>query len=290
MAAGRTLRSLVSRRRRAGSEGEDEEGPVIVNDSQSEGSVLSDAEDDDVSTADEVSRRGASPVAATSQPAIEVVNGANPTKKARNKTKGKKAKDQNTQPDGSVQQPSPPAQANNFKAMADTEAMMKGLQIGQDNEQEMIDFEGVGQNGSAARAKENDLAPVVVNGSNDTPTQRQRRDHEDYRKKRDADPAFIPNRGNFFMHDTRGHSGGQTPVMRGGWSGRGRGRGGPTVGGPFSPANQMVQNQRAAQQPWKHDLHDTINEEPNNGPPSARRPESPRSRDVEDNARLFPKA
>ncbi|RMZ11407.1 hypothetical protein D0864_00993 [Hortaea werneckii] len=290
MAAGRTLRSLVSRRRRADSEGEDEEGPVIVNDSQSEGSVLSDAEDDDVSTAGDTSRRGASPIAVTSQSAVEVANGANPPKEARNKPKSKKAKEQKTQPDGSLQQPSPPAQAGNFKAMADTEAMMKGLRIGQDDQQEAIDFEGVGQNGSAARANENELAPVVVNGSNDTPTQRQRRDHEDYRKKRDADPAFIPNRGNFFMHDTRAHSGGQAPVMRGGWSGRGRGRGGPTVGGPFSPANQMVQNQRAAQQPWKHDLHDTINEEPTNGSASVKRPESPHSRDVEDNARLFPKA
>ncbi|KAI7574038.1 hypothetical protein KC346_g20217, partial [Hortaea werneckii] len=270
MAAGRTLRSLVSRRRRAGSEGEDEEGPVIVNDSQSEGSVhegsvLSDAEDDDVSTADDTSRRGASPLAVTSQSAVEVANGANPPKKARNKPKSKKVKEQKTQPDGSLQQPSPPAQASNFKAMADTEAMMNGLRIGQDDQQEVIDFEGVGLNGSVARANDNDMAPVVVNGSNDTPTQRQRRDHEDYRKKRDADPAFIPNRGNFFMHDTRGHSGGQAPVTRDGWSGRGRGRGGPTVGGPFSPANQMVQNQRAAQQPWKHDLHDTINEEPTNG-------------------------
>ncbi|KAI7635263.1 hypothetical protein KC322_g21965, partial [Hortaea werneckii] len=190
MAAGRTLRSLVSRRRRAGSEGEDEEGPVIVNDSQSEGSVhegsvLSDAEDDDVSTADDTSRRGASPLAVTSQSAVEVANGANPPKKARNKPKSKKVKEQKTQPDGSLQQPSPPAQASNFKAMADTEAMMNGLRIGQDDQQEVIDFEGVGLNGSVARANDNDMAPVVVNGSNDTPTQRQRRDHEDYRKKRD---------------------------------------------------------------------------------------------------------
>lgn len=68
----------------------------------------------------------------------------------------------------------------------------------------------------------------------ETPVDRRRREHEDYKKQRDENPAFVPNRGAFFMHDHR-HAG---PAANGfrpfGRPGRGRGgRGG--IGGPFAP-------------------------------------------------------
>lgn len=68
----------------------------------------------------------------------------------------------------------------------------------------------------------------------ETPVERRRREHEDYKKQRDENPAFVPNRGAFFMHDHR-HAG---PAANGfrpfGRPGRGRGgRGG--IGGPFAP-------------------------------------------------------
>ncbi|KAH6633008.1 CASC3/Barentsz eIF4AIII binding-domain-containing protein [Boeremia exigua] len=83
---------------------------------------------------------------------------------------------------------------------------------------------------------------------------RRRREHDEYKKKRDSDPAFIPNRGAFFMHDSRSAPGqnGFRPV-----GARGRGRG--AIGGPFSPANLRHHPQEATDSPWQHDLHDAVN-------------------------------
>ena len=65
----------------------------------------------------------------------------------------------------------------------------------------------------------------------ETPVERRRREHEDYKKQRDENPAFVPNRGAFFMHDHR-HAGPAANGFRP--FGRGRGRGGRGgVGGPF---------------------------------------------------------
>jgi hypothetical protein len=46
--------------------------------------------------------------------------------------------------------------------------------------------------------------------------------HEEYKRRLESDPAFIPNRGAFFMHDSR-----HDKSARGG---RGRGRGGAQAG------------------------------------------------------------
>ena len=106
---------------------------------------------------------------------------------------------------------------------------MNGLQIGEDGkEAEEVDFE----TGTAAA----EAAPAVGVPSSRTETlaERRRREHEEYKKKRDSDPAFIPNRGAFFMHDQR-HAPGQNGFRP---AGRGRGRGAP-IGVPFSPSNYV---------------------------------------------------
>ena len=100
---------------------------------------------------------------------------------------------------------------------------------------------------------------------------RRRREHEEYKKKRDSDPTFIPNRGGFFMHDAR------IPDQRGFSSfskGRGRGRGStgaPTAVGAYVTSgnrstgsasmahSQTALPERAADTSWKHDLHETVN-------------------------------
>lgn len=80
--------------------------------------------------------------------------------------------------------------------------------------------------------------PVVVKSTAamdqmETPVERRRREHEDYKKQRDENPAFVPNRGAFFMHDHR-HAGPAANGFRP--FGRGRGRGGRGgIGGPFAP-------------------------------------------------------
>lgn len=291
MAAGRTFKSLIGRRRRTGDEGEDDDGPVTMEDSQSEGSVLSGVGDDDDASSfgGEPSRAGVESVDSSTEVAL---NGAKAAKKARKqRKKGKKSKDRAILELNQTQS----QQQAGFKAMADTEAMMNGLKMGEEAQtQEATDFESMGQNGEVASERlASTGAATTPNGHLGMDVERHRREHEEYRRKRDSDPAFIPNRGNFFMHDTRGQPNGQPqPPTRGGWQGRGRGRGGVTapaaVGGPYSPANQMAQAERAAEQLWKHDLHDTINEEPALGP--SRPADSPQQNDRDDSARLFPKA
>ncbi|TKA78762.1 hypothetical protein B0A55_04119 [Friedmanniomyces simplex] len=281
MAAGRTLKSLVGRRRRIGDEGEEDDGPVMIADSQSEGSVLSDGDEDDASSIAEpgaTDSRGGEVVEARSEGSA--ADGAKADNKARKPRKrGNPVKEQ-AHEQVKVETPS-----KSFKATADTEAMMHGLHIDEKAAaQEAINFEAMDQETAIVPAVS---APTAPSGSAEQTPLRQRGEHE-YRRKRDADPAFVPNRGNFFMHDTRAHTNGQPPVaMRGGFAGRGRGREGPNVGGPFSPANQMAQAERAAEQPWKHDLHDTINEE--SVPPAPKPALVSQLRDREDSARLFPK-
>ncbi|KAF3932226.1 hypothetical protein ABW20_dc0110360 [Dactylellina cionopaga] len=93
--------------------------------------------------------------------------------------------------------------------------------------------------------KSSDQTPSQTPPVHETPLERKRREAEEYRKKRDADPAFVPNRGAFFMHDHRSDSSGANGFRP---FGRGRGRNGfngftgtPDVGGA-----------------WKHDMHDEI--------------------------------
>ncbi|KAM3425350.1 hypothetical protein BST61_g7297 [Cercospora zeina] len=275
MAAGRSLKSLVSRRRRGDDEGEDDEGPVMVEDSQSEGSVLTDLDDDE---ADASSMAQSSAVEGGADPAQgEVVKAA-----AKKKTRKRPAKKQSKEMGPDPQSQSQPA----FKSAADTEAMLNGLKVGGPADEEVVDFESAGRNGNG-NTENVASAPVIVSTDRRTssPAIRQKREHEEYKKKRDADPAFIPNRGNFFMHDTRASFGQGNLPFRGAWAGRGRGRGASNAPGPFPPGNNLLQqHEKVDEGPWKHDLHDTINEEP------ATTKQNELSSDQAESARIFPKA
>ena len=105
--------------------------------------------------------------------------------------------------------------------------MLNGLKTaGKAGVDDTVDFE----TGQAV-----DAAPAVATAAaatdrTQTFAERKRREHDDYKKKRDSDPAFIPNRGAFFMHDQR-----SAPVQNGARQFAGRGGRG-AVGGPFSPA------------------------------------------------------
>ena len=171
MAAGRTVRSLVGRRRRVGDEGEEDEGPVIVDDSQSEGSILSDIDDDDASS---LAEAGAEATANGGEVKAEATSstGAKPTKKARKpRKKSKKAAASAPEPESTA-----PAQSS-FKAMADTEAMMNGLRIDKDAPaQEVVDFES-----TTEPAPTPSVPAAPTNGYPETLGQRQRREHEEYR-------------------------------------------------------------------------------------------------------------
>jgi hypothetical protein len=146
--------------------------------------------------------------------------------------------------------PSPPIARSdaNFTALKDTEMMLNGLTLAETpGEEAVVDFEAGNANA----------------GRQETFAERKRREHDEYKKKRDSDPAFIPNRGAFFMHDQR-----SAPAPNGFRQFGARGGRGGGVGGPFSPANMRRHAPEATDSPWQHDLHETVNQ----GPQAHRQP------------------
>lgn len=256
MAAGRSLKSLVGRRRRIDEEGEDDEGPVMVNDSQSEGSVLtemderSDEEDDAGSIGDGQAVQGANGSTEDGK-ADGSTNGTKAAKKSR-KPRNKSGKKQSAEKSNDTVE-----QGAMFQATADTEAMMKGMKL-ENSGEGAIQFGAMDEPVHIPSSRLQ--AGAARNGRAERPVERQRREHQEYRQKRSADPAFIPNRGNFFMHDTRGSPNGQGPAPNRGAPARGRVRGAMAGGMPAAPARATQQPEKASEQPWKHDLHEVINE------------------------------
>ncbi|KAF9767877.1 hypothetical protein IL306_014891 [Fusarium sp. DS 682] len=252
-------RKLIGQRRRVEDEGEDEGGPGTLDlddDSITDGSLTDDndpADDSDTSNIDE-----ASP---TSPNARRKVNGAT-----------KHAGHGHNSGSGS-------GSGQNGKPVTDTDVMLHGLSITDQSPpiQEMHFDEVVAPSPSKSPA-----APIVVSSASArppaAPANRRRQEHEDYKRKRDEDPAFVPNRGAFFMHDHR-HAGPAANGFRP--FGRGRGRGGRGgIGGPFAPikyviachffllsyANKHSQlhqpSDPTTNSPWTHDMHDTVVEPP----------------------------
>lgn len=254
MAPARKRTNNIARRRRL--DDEDESKSVVTelaDDSQSDVSVPSDVDEDADADNSDLS---------------EADSGVAPTE-GKPKRKANGTRNAKAAPAVSNRQPSPPIARSDatFTALKDTEAMMNGLSIADAaTDAGEVDFE---------TGEPVDAAPAVgpPSGRPETLGDRRRREHEEYKKKRDSDPAFIPNRGAFFMHDSRSAPGqnGFRPI-----GGRGRGRGG--IGGPFSPAKYVLGSQKtthgrhannssslrqhapeATDSPWQHDLHEAVN-------------------------------
>ena len=209
-------KNIITSRRRVDDDGE-EEGSIaegIEDDSLSEGSAISDADDDaDAEGSDgsdiEASRRKSTKSKLDSDSRPEVANGI------LDRSVGSKKK--------------PPLTA----ATADTEVMMNGLRISGDvDEGEEMHYDDMGQQQEILETQEVRSQDLSAAPQSETLVDRRRREHDEYKKKRDADPAFVPNRGGFFMHDHRSAPGqnGFRPLIRG----RGRGRGNAV--GPFQPS------------------------------------------------------
>ena len=202
---------MIKSRRRIEENEEGEEGSVVAGveeDSLSEGSAISDADDD----ADAEGSDGSD----TSPSRAEV--------KADAVANGHQERHSNVapQPRSALSKPSLAATTN------DTEAMLNGLNVPTEVEDEGTNFEDLAnQPGGESQEGITSLEPAEITMS-DSVSERRRREHEEYKKKRDTDPAFVPNRGVFFMHDHRSAAPGQNGFRP---FGRGRGRGrGPMVG------------------------------------------------------------
>ena len=219
----RQRKDLAAIRRRVEDEG-DEEGGLdagdLDDDSLSEGSILS--EEDDAQESDEISTVGVAPVASLE---LSKVNGNG----------GKQPKDAKGKSTNGTTEASKKPLTN---GTSDMDMMLNGLKI---SDQSAI-TEEVQYDDLREDAEIQQPSPAVVNSTaqmdqpQELPHERRRREHEEYKKKRDADPAFVPNRGAFFMHDHR-HSGPAANGFRP--FGRGRGRGRPGIGGPFAPSKYV---------------------------------------------------
>jgi CASC3/Barentsz eIF4AIII binding len=130
---------------------------------------------------------------------------------------------------GRVSETTSPTKATAFATVvADTEAMLNGMKIsGNEGPVEEVDFEG-----AVSPTQQDPASAPAVAEKPESLAERRRREHGEYKRRRDADPAFVPNRGGFFMHDQRSSAAGQNGLRTAGRGGRGRGRG---FGGPFSP-------------------------------------------------------
>ena len=206
MGGPRVRKPLIKSRRRVADEGEEEEGSVAPGpeeDSLSEGSIVSDADDDADGEGSDGSEMG-SPVLKDSEK-LPVTNGH------------PRADAGSSQPDtSSLTKTHLPA------AMGDTATMMNGLSIGDNAEGVEVDFDDLADESVPNPQTTASVSQAEGAQSSASPSERGRREHEEYKKRRDADPAFVPNRGGFFMHDHRSAAPGQNGFRP---SGRGRGRG-----------------------------------------------------------------
>jgi hypothetical protein len=120
--------------------------------------------------------------------------------------------------------------------ISDTEMMLNGLHISEQNdaveEAHFDDLQEKPESFEAVEPPPTARSYAQMDQPQETPLERRRREHEEYKSKRDADPAFVPNRGAFFMHDHR-HAGPAANGFRP--FGRGRGRGRAGIGGSFAP-------------------------------------------------------
>ncbi len=211
-------KNIIASRRRVEDDDEEEGGSLaagVADDSLSEGSAISDADDDadaegsEASETESIDRRHITLKTAT--------NGhpEGPRDRANQSTVLSKKQILSTN-------------------MHDTEAMMNGLSISANVDigggvrvDEVVDQ----TSGEIVQKSPTQVAVGVF--ALETPAERRRREHEEYKKKRDEDPAFVPNRGGFFMHDHRSAAPGQNgfrPFGKGKGKGRGIGGSSPAAG------------------------------------------------------------
>lgn len=92
-------------------------------------------------------------------------------------------------------------------ALSDTEAMMNGLKIsdqaGDVAEIQFDEINGEHPGSGHAGPARTPSAPLPTDSKRQSFMERKRREHEEHMKAREANPAFVPTRGGFFLHDKR---------------------------------------------------------------------------------------
>ncbi|CRG83583.1 hypothetical protein PISL3812_00936 [Talaromyces islandicus] len=236
MAPARRHRIGASRRRRE-DDGEEEEGSVVgaAEDDSMSDSSLSHQEDDDDDDADE---EGSDLSEGEPTAADKTINGNSPARKRQGRSgEGKLAI---------------PVKPQLTATVSDTEAMMNGLNIAdRTGEATEIQFEGAGKEERNGLGRAPSAPPAEAR--RDTMAERKRRDHDEYIKARNEDPAFVPTRGGFFLHDKRstgpGSNGNRAPNNK-------------TKSRPYGLIVDGNVGRRpkpdATDSQWTHDLHESV--------------------------------
>lgn len=187
----------ASRRKRREDEGEDDGSLAgdVEDDSLSEGSADSRQDED----ADGEGSESDNDNATTTEPGKVnggQVNGRNPGQPRRSSTL--------------------PGKPGLKTTVSDTEAMMKGLKIsGQPGEE--VHFDEMVEGGRELQTGRTPSAPPTEL-KRENLAAKKRREHEKYVKERDQNPAFVPTRGSFFLHDKRTNEGGNSRIFNKGKS------------------------------------------------------------------------
>ncbi|KAJ4155599.1 hypothetical protein LMH87_000836 [Akanthomyces muscarius] len=237
MAPAPRRRNLLGHRRRIEDEGDDDNRPArqeVDDDSLTDGTVATD--DHDAADSDTSNIEDASPTAGT---VLHAFNGSAKAHAKRHPKATLPPVSAGTQPASSAKSSDGQQQPNQAPAQASD---------------------------AVPSPPKSPSAPVIVSSAsatkpagNDT-NARHRNENDDYKRRRDQDPAFVPNRGAFFMHDSR-----QAPGAPGGtfrpFAGRGRGRGarGGFASNGYGRINPMYHPaDPTANLPWTHDKHETV--------------------------------
>lgn len=83
--------------------------------------------------------------------------------------------------------------------VSDTEAMLNGLVLSDDGDE--VHFNQFGDQRDLQTGRTPSAPPTEP--KRETLAARKRREHEKYVKEREQNPAFVPTRGSFFLHDKR---------------------------------------------------------------------------------------
>lgn len=202
MASNGRQKVVVSRRRRE-DEGE-EEGSVLADledDSLSEGSIISNGDDDadiepsDISEDEEVT-------------------------KVQHNERGPPQPNSSLPIARHLEKVVAQVTDSSFVTSSDTKAMLNGLRQAEGMNVSTVEFGEATINAPEPTADDRTLQKKV---EAEAPAERSRREHLEYLKQKKENPAFVPNRGGFFLHDNRAAPSGPNGFRT---YPRGRGRGG----------------------------------------------------------------
>ncbi|KLJ08363.1 hypothetical protein EMPG_16209 [Blastomyces silverae] len=143
--------------------------------------------------------------------------------------------------------------------VSDTEIMLNGLKLS-------VGPEGVEEIHFDDTKEEQDSVVATPKSANnkgsraETFAERKRREHEEYIKERDSNPAFVPTRGGFFLHDKRNTDSppnGYRPPYNNNTNNKPKTRPHGLIVDSSAARRPLAKPDVTAEQ-WAHDLHETV--------------------------------